>query len=197
MTSTIDLDKVAAAVDGLLTALGVDEGDHTADTPRRVAKSWAHQLAGYAEDPAAHLERTFTAPSNPGLVIQTGIRVASTCAHHLLPITGYATVAYRPRGNRVVGLSKLARLVDGYARRLQVQEQLGRQVTDALFRTLAPYGAGCLITATHGCMALRGVQSPGATTTTHAWAGGWQASDQEAQQVIAEHLRRPAHSPTH
>src|SRR5699024_2967068 len=89
-------DSVADAVAMFLDALGVDEGDHTADTPSRVAKAWRHLLSGYAEEPKQHLHKQFSAPENPGLVVVSGIRLASTCAHHLLPITGTATVAYRP-----------------------------------------------------------------------------------------------------
>ncbi|SLG40163.1 GTP cyclohydrolase I FolE_1 [Mycobacteroides abscessus subsp. abscessus] len=160
------------AVADLLTALGVDEGDHTADTPRRVAKAWAEMLAGYREDPAVHLERNFSAPPEPGLVIVSGIRLVSTCAHHLLPFIGTATVAYRPApGQNVVGLSKLARLVHGYARRLQVQERIGDQVATALVEKLNPLWAAVLITATHQCMSLRGVREPEAATTTRTVRG--------------------------
>lgn len=190
----MDLDKAATAVADLLLALGVDEGDHTADTPNRVARAWAEQLAGYHDDPARHLTRTFSAPHDPGLVIVAGVRVVSTCAHHLLPIVGTATVAYRPRlGQPVVGLSKLARVVEGYARRLQVQERLGRQVADALHGHLTPVGAACLVTASHGCMSLRGVAQPATVTTTHAWAGGWQhTADSDTKAVLAEHGRSVA-----
>lgn len=188
----IDHEKAAAAVAELLLALDVDEGDHTADTPDRVAKAWTEQLAGYEEDPRDHLRKTFTAPADPGIVMVSGIRVVSTCAHHLLPIVGVATVAYRARpGQPVVGLSKLARVVEGYARRLQVQERLGRQVADALVDVLDPLGAACLVTAAHGCMSLRGIGQPATATTTQAWAGGWAfhqgAPDPVA--VAAEHGR--------
>lgn len=167
-------DKVVAAVAALLAALGADEQDHTEDTPARVAKAWRHMLAGYAEDPAVHLRKTFSAPGNPGLVVVAGIRLTSTCAHHLLPITGTATVAYRPRpGQRVVGLSKLARVLEGYARRLQVQERIGNQVVSAIQDALNPMGAACYITAEHGCMTLRGVQQNGARTLTVAVSGEW------------------------
>lgn len=203
--TVLDVDKAAAAVSALLLALGVEEGAHTADTPGRVARAWAEQLAGYQEDPADHLGRTFPAPADAGLVMVSGIRVVSTCAHHLLPVVGTATVAYRPRpGAEVVGLSKFARVVEGYARRLQVQEQLGRQVADAVAERLDPDGAACIITAAHGCMALRGVGQPATVTTTHAWAGAWSpdrvsgrcagrgaiAVDRDA--VLAEHTRSVA-----
>lgn len=184
----MDLDKATTAITDLLTALGVDEGEHTARTPERVAKAWAHQLAGYDVDPARHLEITFPAPSDPGLVIETGIRVRSTCAHHLLPITGVATVAYRPLpGERVVGLSKLARVLGDYAARLQVQERLGFQVAHTIQDVLAPAGAACVITAEHGCMTLRGVEEPHTATTTVALTGGWTHDAAEVQTVLAEH----------
>lgn len=190
----MDIDKAASAVADLLIALGVDEGDHTADTPGRVARAWAEQLTGYLEDPGLHLTRTFSAPEDPGLVIVAGSRIVSTCAHHLLPIVGVATVAYRPRmGQPIVGLSKLARLVDGYARRLQVQERLGRQIADTLVDRLDPLGAACLITASHGCMALRGVAQPAAVTSTQAWAGEWRVKpDHDTAAVVNEHNRSVA-----
>lgn len=183
-------DKVADAVALFLDALGADEGDHTADTPERVAKAWRHLLGGYEEEPKRHLLKQFSAPENPGLVIVSGIRLASTCAHHLLPITGTATVAYRPKpGSSVVGLSKLARVVEGYARRLQVQERIGSQVVEALMEVLEPEGAACIITAAHGCMSLRGVQEPEATTLTVATGGSIEAHGDLAA-ALAEHQRK-------
>jgi GTP cyclohydrolase I len=180
---------VVQAVADLLRALEIDD-PHTERTPDRVASMWHEVLAGYHEDPAVHLERTFPAPADPGLIIVAGIRVQSTCAHHLLPITGYATVAYRPHpGDRVVGLSKLARLFTGYARRLQVQERLGHQVASALEERLRPEGAACVITAEHGCMAHRGVMLPGTVTTTVAMAGDWTGDHPDGQTVLAEHAR--------
>lgn len=186
----IDLDKVSAAVTDLLTALDVDQDEHTRDTPRRVAAAWAEALAGYIDDPARHLAVRFTAPSDPGLVVVAGIRIISTCAHHLLPITGHATVAYRPQvGDPIVGLSKLARVVEGYARRLQVQERLTAQVAATVADHLAPVGAGCVITAYHGCMTLRGVGQPESVTTTHSWAGAWTSRHPDVGVVLDEHRR--------
>lgn len=165
-------DEAANAIKLLLDALGIDEGEHTADTPRRVAKSFKEQLWGYAETPRDHLQTTFPAPQDPGLIVQAGIDVQSTCAHHLLPILGHATVAYRPKqGDRIVGLSKLTRVVYAYAARLQVQERLGTEVVECINDVLAPQGAACVITAEHGCMRLRGVRSPGSLTTTVAVIG--------------------------
>lgn len=196
----VDIEKAEAAIAALLLALDVPAGPHTNDTPARVARAWSEQLAGYREDPAEHLRRTFPGPDDAGLVVVGGIRVVSTCAHHLLPIVGTATVAYRPaRGAPIVGLSKLARVVAGYARRLQVQEQLGRQVADAIATRLRPVGAACLITAAHGCMTLRGVDEPATVTTTHAWARDWTGAGRDVHRdaedratVLAEHTRTVA-----
>lgn len=166
---------VEAAVENLLHSLGVETDEHTSGTPRRAAAMWHELLAGEREDPRVHLRTTFPVDTrDPGLVVQSGIELTSVCAHHLLPFTGTATVAYRPspaKEGRVVGLSKLARLVNGYARRLQIQERIGAQVVAALEEELQPSGALCLITATHDCMRLRGVRSNGSKTTTMARAG--------------------------
>lgn len=168
----VDVDGAALAVKDLLQAFGVPEDDHTDRTHERSAKAWAEILAGYREDPADHLDTTFSAPRDPGLVIVSGVKLQSMCAHHLLPFAGVATVAYRPSpGQRVVGLSKLARVVVGYARRLQVQEQIGHQTVDAITSRLQPSGAAVIISASHDCMRLRGVREDSAVTTTYATAG--------------------------
>ncbi|WBQ07613.1 GTP cyclohydrolase I [Kribbella sp. CA-293567] len=193
----IHRDKAALAVADLLVALGVEEGEHTAGTPQRVAGAWAEALAGYDDDPARHLQRCFGGPADPGLVVVSGIRIASTCAHHLLPIMGVATVAYRPHpGDQIVGLSKLVRVVQVYARRLQVQERLGYQVAGAVQDCLAPIGAACVITAAHGCMAWRGVRDHDAVTTTQALSGDWRAEHPDFRSALVEHdaAARPARS---
>jgi GTP cyclohydrolase IA len=165
---------VAQAVQQLLDALGVDEGEHTAQTPARVARAWREMLWGYNEVPEDHLDTDFPAPEDPGLVVMHGISFSSTCAHHLLPFSGIASVAYRPHpGQRIVGLSKLARLVHGYAARLQVQERIGHQVATGIMRKLNPSGALCVITSRHDCMRLRGVREPAAEATTEARKGMW------------------------
>lgn len=168
----VDVDAAALAVKDLLQAFGVPETSHTADTHMRSALAWQEVLAGYAEDPADHLDTTFEGPRDPGLVIVAGVRLQSMCAHHLLPFSGVATVAYRPSPSaRIVGLSKLARVVTGYARRLQVQEQIGWDTVAAIMDRLNPSGAAVLITASHDCMRLRGVREDGALTTTWADSG--------------------------
>lgn len=182
------VDAAENAIATLLSVLGVDEGEHTTDTPRRVAKAWREVLWGYHEDPAQHLAKTFPAPTDPGLVIVHGITLRSWCAHHMLPFTGHATVAYRPSpGQRIVGLSKLARVVQGYAARLQVQEQIGTQTVDAITQQLNPSGAIVVITATHDCMRLRGVADAGAATTTEARHG--LLTDPELSLVYQSHHR--------
>ncbi|KPM55754.1 GTP cyclohydrolase [Frankia sp. R43] len=184
----MDLDRAAAAVAELLDAFGVQADDHTRDTPGRVARAWAERLSGYGEDPARHLATTFTGPPSGDLVVVSGIRVTTTCAHHLLPITGTATVAYRPgEQGRLVGLSKLARVVEDSARRLQVQETLTYQVAAAVSGALDPVGAGCVITAHHGCMAVRGIRQPAALTMTASWQGRWTPQSTDARTVLDEH----------
>lgn len=188
MSVAVDVDKAALAVESLLQALGVDEGEHTADTPMRVARAWADAVAGYELNPARHLDRVFPSPEDPGLVVVSGIRVLSRCAHHMLPIVGHATVAYRgAAGTPIVGLSKLARVVEDFSRRLQVQERLGYQVAATVRASLHAVGAACVITAEHGCMTLRGVRQGGALTTTVAAVGCWEGPNDDLPQVMHEH----------
>ena len=171
-------DRATAAIAELLTALGVDEGEHTADTPARVARAWEDMLWGYRDDPAEHLNVTFPAPPDAGLIIQAGIDVQSICAHHLLPFGGSATVAYRPfEGQRVVGLSKLTRVVYGFSARAQIQERIGQQVADSLQQKLAPAGVMVIISASHDCIRLRGARSPASMTTTVARRGNMSPDD--------------------
>lgn len=187
MDSAVDTGAVELAVKELLGALRVTCDGHLTDTPVRCARAWTELLAGYTENPADHLDTTFAAPADPGLVIQSGIALQSVCAHHLLPFTGVATVAYRPSpGQRIVGLSKLARVITGYARRLQVQEQIGFDTVAALSARLQPSGALVVITAAHDCMRLRGVRAQGSLTTTVAHAG--LLLDHERAMVMQAHM---------
>ena len=180
-----DVERAERAVHELLLALGVDEGEHTKNTPARVARSMIDQLWGYREVPEDHLDTDFPAPGDAGLIVMADIPVISMCAHHLLPFSGRATVAYRPsRDQRIVGLSKLVRLVNGYAARLQVQEQLGYQVVSGIMRKLKPSGATCIITATHDCLRLRGVKVAGVDTTTVASDGLLLPHEQEFIQKL-------------
>lgn len=173
------IDKTAALTHfkEFMEALGLDvEGDeHMRETPRRVVDSRFDEIfRGLHEDPRDHLETTFSDveqyEGDAGWVIQTDIQVQSMCAHHFLPIRGVAHVGYIPQ-NEVVGLSKLARVVDGYARRPQVQERITNQVATAVHEGLDAHSTIVVIEAEHGCMSLRGVQEPHSTTTTSALRG--------------------------
>lgn len=158
------------AVRRLLQFIGEDpEREGLLDTPKRVVKAYAEMTAGYSEDPAAILSTTFDDRCDE-MVMLRGIDFVSLCEHHLLPFTGTAVVGYVP-GDRVVGLSKLARLVECYARRLQVQERLTNQIAYALLDHLDARGVGVVIRAHHSCMGNRGVRKPGAEMVTSAMLG--------------------------
>lgn len=154
-------------VKGLLKFIGDDptrEGLH--ETPKRVLKAFAEQFAGYGQDPAEHLRKTFEEVEGyDELVLVSDIEIASHCEHHMVPFVGKAHIAYIPNG-RVVGLSKLARVADVYAKRLQVQEKLTAQIANAIQQHLEPQGVAVIIQAQHFCMCYRGVRKPGAWTTT-------------------------------
>jgi GTP cyclohydrolase I len=168
----VDQERIARAVREILLAVGEDpERDGLVDTPARVARMYSEIFAGLREDPARHLEVTFEADHDE-MVMVRDIPMYSCCEHHLLPWVGKAHVAYIPNDNgRVTGLSKLARLVDGYAKRPQVQERLTSQVADELDRVLEPKGVMVVIEAEHLCMSMRGVRKPGSTTVTSAVRG--------------------------
>jgi GTP cyclohydrolase I len=179
---------VAARLREVMEALGLDLTDsNLADTPLRVARAYGELFAGL--DPAAEPElRTF--PNTEGysqIVAVTEIPFHSMCAHHLLPFFGTAHVAYLPR-DRVIGLSKLARVVEYYARRPQIQERLTEQVIDLLDRRLRPAGAMVVVQARHFCMEMRGVGKPGTTTTTSALRGAF--ADERTRQEFLDLLKR-------
>lgn len=163
---------IERAVRTLIAATGEDpDREGLTETPARVARAWREWFAGYATDPVALLARTFgDAEGYDETIILRSIPLVSTCEHHLAPITGVAHVAYRPR-DRVVGISKLSRLVDAYARRLQMQERLTRQIARTLEAVLDPRGVAVVIEASHGCMSTRGVNQHGLTLVTYAWLG--------------------------
>lgn len=163
--------EAEAAVATLLRFVGEDpDREGLADTPGRVVRSLMEFTAGYSLDAGAVLGTTFTDGRMDEMVVVRDIAFTSTCEHHLLPFVGMATVAYIPAG-RVVGLSKLARLVEVYARRLQMQERLTVEIADALEAHLAPDGVGVLVRARHSCMSCRGVQKPEAQMVTSALRG--------------------------
>jgi len=160
--------KLEELVREFLLLIGEDPNrEGLRETPARVAKMWLEELsAGYREDPTTHL-KTFTASDaglRSGIVVVRGVPVRSMCEHHLLPFFGYAHIAYVPDG-RILGFSKFARIVDTFARRLQVQERLTRQVADFLYEELKPKGLIVLIDAVHTCALVRGVEEPMYLTT--------------------------------
>ena len=168
----IDQPRIAAAVREILEAIGEDpDRDGLQSTPSRVARMYAEVCAGLHQDPAEHLKTTFEA-GHDEMVMVRDIPLYSLCEHHLIPFLGKAHVAYIPNENgRVTGLSKLARLVDGYAKRPQVQERLTRQVADAIEAELHPQGVLVVIEAEHLCMSMRGVRKAGSSTVTSSVTG--------------------------
>lgn len=138
------------------------------DTPRRVLKAWEHMLSGYKSDPRAALGTQFDEAGSDGIVLCKGIEMYSTCEHHLLPFFGRASVGYIPRAGRIVGLSKLARVVEVFSRRLQNQERLTKQIAEALQDALSPIAVGVVVEAEHFCMRARGVEKQhSAMVTSH------------------------------
>jgi GTP cyclohydrolase IA len=168
----VDAARIEAAVRELLAAIGEDpDRPGLQDTPARVARAYAETFAGLQQDPYDVLATTFD-ESHDELVLVKDIPMYSTCEHHLVPFHGVAHVGYIPGlDGRVTGLSKLARLVEVYARRPQVQERMTRQIADALYEVLKPRGVIVVIEAEHLCMAMRGIRKPGATTMTSAVRG--------------------------
>lgn len=168
----IDRPRIERAVREMLLAIGENpDRDGLKRTPERIAAMYAEIFGGLHEDPASHLSVTFEAEHDE-MVMVRDITLHSSCEHHLVPFAGKAHVAYIPgRDGRITGLSKIARLVDGYARRPQVQERLTTQVADALVEVLQPEGVLVMIEAEHFCMSMRGVKKPGALTITSAVRG--------------------------
>lgn len=160
------------AVQQLLYSIGEDPNrEGLRDTPDRVARMYEEIFAGYSKDPKEILSTTFEADSDD-MVLVRDIQFWSHCEHHMVPFVGVAHVAYIPnRNKRVVGLSKIVRLVDCFSRRLQIQERLTTQIADALDECLEPYGIAVIIEAEHMCMTMRGVNRPGAKTTTSHMRG--------------------------
>ena len=183
---TIDLDRIAAAVREILLAVGEDpERDGLVKTPMRVARMYEEIFAGLREDPGQHLTVTFEA-SHDEMVLVRDIPLYSACEHHLVPFHGVAHVAYIPGDDgRITGLSKLARLVDGFARRPQVQERLTSQVADAMVKILQPRGVFVVIECEHLCMSMRGVRKPGTLTVTSAVRGIFKANPATRAEAMA------------
>lgn len=171
-TPGVDHARIEAAVREILAAIGEDpDREGLLDTPARVARMYAETSSGLHEDPSRHLKVTFDAGHDEMIMVRD-ITMYSMCEHHLVPFHGKAHIAYIPNTDgRVTGLSKLARLVDGFARRPQVQERLTTQIADALESSLSPRGVLVVIEAEHMCMAMRGIRKTGASTVTSAVRG--------------------------
>jgi GTP cyclohydrolase IA len=182
---SIDLPRIERAVKEILLAIGEDpERDGLLDTPARVARMYAEIFSGLHEDPTQHLHVTFEA-GHDEMVMVRDIPMYSACEHHMLPWVGKAHCAYIPNEEgRVIGLSKFARLIDGYARRPQVQERLTTQIADALQDKLEPRGVMVVIEAEHLCMSMRGVRRPGTTTVTSAVRGLFRTSVATRQEAM-------------
>lgn len=169
----IDQEKIKQGVRLLLEGIGEDPfREGLADTPDRVARMYGEIFGGMEENAGEHLSKAFTA-DNAGIVLERDITFYSTCEHHLMPFYGKAHIAYLPRG-KVVGLSKLARTVEVYARRLQIQEQMTGQIADAVMEHLQPEGVMVVLEAEHMCMTMRGIKKPGSSTVTVAVRGAFE-----------------------
>ncbi len=165
-------DEAEEAVRTLIRWAGDDvDREGLLDTPARVARSSVELFAGYETDPRGYLERTFEEVGGyDQLIVLKDIRFVSFCEHHMLPVIGKAHVGYLPNG-RVVGISKLARVVNGFARRLQIQEKLTAEIANAIQEVLQPHGVGVVVEAEHSCMTLRGVNTVGSSLTTSSLLG--------------------------
>lgn len=167
----MDLEKIEKAVYNILEAVGEDpERPGLKETPSRVARMYAEMFAGLNEDPTRHL-KFFEEKSNDEMVIVRDIPFASMCEHHLLPFVGKAHIAYIPSDNKIIGLSKFARIVDNFAKKPQVQERLTHDIADFLEEHLKPKGVAVIIEAEHMCMSIRGAKASGSKTQTSALRG--------------------------
>ena len=170
--AAVDHARIESAVREILLAVGEDpDREGLRDTPARVARMYAEMFAGLRQDPRLLLQKTFTQKYDEMVVVKD-IEFASVCEHHLLPFLGKAHVAYLPNG-KIVGLSKLARVVEALARRPQVQERMTEELADLLLAELDPRWVGVIVEASHTCMTIRGVRKPGSVCTTSAMRGAF------------------------
>ena len=182
----VDHERAERAIRELLLAIGEDpDREGLRETPARVARAYAEIFAGLHTDPTTVLDRTFS-EDHRELVVVKDIPIYSTCEHHLVPFFGKAHIGYIPgESGKVIGLSKLARVVDLFAKRPQVQERLTRQVADALVTKLEPHGVIVVIECEHLCMAMRGIRKPGAATVTSAVRGGFAHSAKSRAEALS------------
>jgi GTP cyclohydrolase I len=168
----VDHERIRKAVREILAAVGEDpDREGLRETPDRVARMYAELFSGLSSNPAVHLEKMFTQKQDE-MVLVKDIEFASCCEHHLLPFMGKAHIAYLPNG-KIVGLSKLARVVEAVAKRPQVQERMTEAIADLLMTHLKPRGVAVIVEASHTCMTIRGVRKPGSMTITSSMRGGF------------------------
>ena len=179
-------EHVQEAIRTLIRWSGDDPGrEGLLDTPRRVARAWKEYCQGYGEDPATHLARIFEEVGGYNeVVLLKGIPFQSHCEHHMAPIIGTAAIAYLPR-NHVVGISKLARVLHGFARRLQIQERLTAEVAQCIWDNLKPLGVAVVIEASHACMTARGVRTPGDNMVTSRMMGTFLEDERSRKEVLS------------
>jgi GTP cyclohydrolase I len=183
--AAVDLEKIAEGVRLILEGIGEDpQRPGLQRTPERVADMYAELTAGMREDPQVHVA-PLPGDTHEEMVILKDISIASICEHHLAPFVGKCHIAYIPKNGRILGLSKLARLAETFARRLQVQERLTQQIADTLYQGLKPLGVMVVIEAEHTCMTLRGVKKPGAITVTSAVLGGFRKDQRTRAEAMA------------
>jgi GTP cyclohydrolase I len=180
----IDEARIEKAVREILSAVGEDlNRDGLKDTPARVARMYSELLAGMREDPGVHLKKVFN-ENYDEIVLLRDIPFYSVCEHHLMPFIGTAAVAYLPTG-KILGVSKLARIVDCFARRLQTQERLTMQIADCLMSNLKPMGVAVVLEAAHSCMTIRGIKKPGSVMVTSAIKGSFRKDPRSRNEIMS------------
>jgi len=181
----VDLNRIAAGVRQILEGIGEDPSrEGLIETPKRVAEMYAELTAGMRENAAEHIV-PLSGNKHDEMVIVKDIAIASLCEHHLAPFVGKCHIAYIPKNGRILGVSKLARLAEAFARRLQLQERLTSEIANTLFEKLQPLGVMVVIEAEHTCMTLRGVKKPGAMTVTSAVLGGFRKDSRTRAEAMA------------
>ena len=184
-TSLVDLSRIASGVKLILEGIGEDPNrEGLVDTPKRVAEMYVELTAGMHEDAAEHIV-ALSGNKHDEMVIVKDIAIASLCEHHLAPFVGKCHIAYIPKNGNILGVSKLARLAETFARRLQLQERLTSEIANTLFEQLKPLGVMVVIEAEHTCMTLRGVKKPGAQTVTSAVLGGFRKDPRTRAEAMA------------
>jgi len=182
--ASVDIKRIAKAVREILAAVGEDvEREGIKDTPERVARMYAELLDGMHEDPRQHLTKVFS-ENYDEIVLLRNIPFFSICEHHLMPFIGTAHVAYLPAGS-VLGVSKLARVVDCFARRLQVQERLTDQIADFIMNSLKPRGVAVVLEASHSCMTIRGIKKPGSVMVTSSLRGIFRRDPKSRSEIMS------------